>query len=300
MAEDNKYNPLVSVVVPCYNHQGYIKECIQSIIDQDYKNIELLVIDDGSTDASAKVVKEMSDVCQERFVRFEFISRENRGLCNTLNQGLSWCFGEYFSAVASDDMWLPFKIRKQVQYLEVHLDVVAVFGGIILIDKNAKFLRKIEKPGSFKFKDILLNKHFLPAPTALVRRLELQAVGYDPTIRIEDWNVWLKLSKLNDARLVALKETVALYRQHQGNMSSDAVMMYEDGLKILAQFNESPDYKQAVSEYELAMSSSLAFADKKKSIHHFKTYLRARKYSLRALIVVTKILIPSTFLRFLH
>lgn len=299
MTEENKNNPLVSVVVPCYNHQGYVQECIQSIIDQDYKNIELLVIDDGSTDESAKVVKEMHDVCRERFVRFEFISRENRGLCNTLNQGLGWCFGKYFSAIASDDIWKPFKIRKQVEYLQVHPDVVAVFGGVVLIDKNGNVLRKIEKPGSFKFRDIFLNKHFLPAPTALVRRLELQAVGYDPTIRIEDWNVWLKLSKLNDSRLVALKETVALYRQHQGNMSSDAVMMYEEGLKILAQFSNDPDYKQAVAEYELAMSANLAFTDKKKSIRHFVTYLRAHKYSSRAVIVLIKILIPNAFLRFI-
>ena len=120
MSEINKKNPLVSVVVPCYNHERYVKECIQSIIDQSYKNIELIVIDDGSKDASVAVIEGLRGACEERFTRFEFSARENRGLCNTLNQALDWCQGEYFAAIASDDQWLPFKTEKQVEYLEEH------------------------------------------------------------------------------------------------------------------------------------------------------------------------------------
>jgi alpha-1,3-rhamnosyltransferase len=296
MTELNKKNPLVSVVIPCYNHQDYIKECIQSIINQDYNNIELLIIDDGSTDKSAKVIKEMSDICRERFIRFEFISRANIGLCNTLNQALSWCEGEYFSAVASDDVWLPFKIKKQVKYLETHLEVVAVFGGIVLIDEDSKTIRKIQKSGSFEFKDILLNKYFLPTPTALIRSAELKAIGYDPTIKVEDWNMWLKISKPNKVKLVSLKDIFAKYRQHQDNMSGNAEMMHTEGLKILAQFSDDVDYKQAIAEHELAISATLALKNKQKAIHHFITYLKTHKYSSRALPVLIKIIIPRIML----
>ena len=297
-AVQNK-EPLVSVVIPCYNHACYIKECILSVVGQDYRNIELMVIDDGSKDSSVQVIEGMRGVCEARFTRFKFIHRENRGLCNTLNQALEWCEGEYYSALASDDVWLPFKLRKQVQYLEVHPEVVAVFGGVTLIDEHGRILRKVEKPGSFGFKEIFLNRYFLPAPTALVRRLELQAIGYDPLIKIEDWNMWLKLSKRTMSQLVSLRESVTLYRQHGANMSGDAGMMYEEGMKILAQFSYDVDYEQSLAEYELAMSSVLALSDKRKSIRHFFAFLRSCKYSSRAFPVLIKILIPNAFWRFI-
>ena len=290
---------LVSVVIPCYNHEAYVKECIQGVINQAYENIELIIIDDGSKDGSVAAIKEMVDVCRARFVRFQFISRENRGLCNTLNQALEWCRGKYFSSIASDDVWLPFKTERQVRYLETHPNVVAVFGGVILIDESGRVMRKVEKSGSFDFKDIFLNKYFLPAPTALVRTTELKAIGYDPAIKIEDWNLWLKLSKHNKSRLDSLGEAVTLYRQHQSNMSADASMMHEQGLRILAQFSDNADYRQAVAEYELAMSGILAFKDKKMSIRHFLSHLKFCRYSSRLFPVLVKILIPSYFSRFL-
>lgn len=300
MNETHAMGPLVSVVVPCYNHENYVRECLQSIINQNYKNIELIVIDDGSKDTSVAVIEEMRAVCQARFVRFEFISRENRGLCNTLNQALDWCKGIYVATIASDDIWMPFKIQIQTKYLEMHPEAVAVFGGIMVIDESGKVTRKIEKPGSFDFRDIFLQKHFLPAPTALVRKLELQAVGYDPAIGVEDWNMWLKLSNHQGIRLVALKEIVAAYRRHQSNMSRNAELMHDSGLKILAQFSDHADYKQAVAEHELAMSAMLAFENKKKSIFHFLLYLKTGRYSLRAISVFVKILTPDVFSRFIR
>jgi len=297
-AAQNK-DPLVSVVIPCYNHALYIKECILSVVGQDYKNIELIVIDDGSKDSSVQVIEGMRGVCEARFIRFKFIHRENRGLCNTLNQALEWCEGKYYSALASDDVWLTFKLGKQVEYLEAHPEVVAVFGGITLIDEYGCILRKVERSGSFGFREIFLSRYFLPAPTALVRRLELQAIGYDPLIKIEDWNMWLKLSKSTFKKLVSLSESVTLYRQHSDNMSGNAGMMYEEGMKILSQFSDDVDYKQALAEYELAMSGILALSNKKKSIRHFIEFLRAHKYSSRAFPVLIKILIPSAFRRFI-
>ena len=296
MNEALKPSTLVSVVIPCYNHARYVKECIMSVIDQDFRNIELIIIDDGSKDASVQVIEEMRGACEARFTRFEFIHRENRGLCNTLNQALEWCKGEYYAALASDDIWLPFKLRAQVEYLEIHPEVVAVFGGITLIDEHGDILRKVEKAGSFGFKDIFLNHYFLPAPTALVRRTELQEIGYDPLIKIEDWNMWLKLAKPHRL-LVSLKESVTLYRQHQHNISGDAEMIHEEGVKILAQFSNDADYEQAVAEHDLAVSSILAFKEKRKAVRYFLAYLHAHKYSARALPVVIKILIPSFFLR---
>jgi len=299
MGNDQNTKPLVSVVIPCYNHEFYIKECILSVVAQDYRNIELMVIDDGSKDSSVQVIEGIRDLCEDRFTRFKFIHRENKGLCNTLNEALEWCEGTYYSALASDDVWLPFKLGMQVKYLEMHPEVIAVFGGITLIDEHGHVLRKIEKPGSFGFKEIFLNRYFLPTPTALVRRQELQAIGYDPLIKIEDWNMWLKLSKQTKKQLVSLKESVTLYRQHSDNMSGDAGMMYREGRKILSQFRDDVDYEQSLAEYELAMSGVLALIDKKMSIRHFFAFLCAFKYSPRAFPVLIKILIPNAVRKYI-
>lgn len=86
-----KQQPLVSIVIPCYNHEKYVQESIQSVIEQDYDNIELIIIDDGSSDNSVTKIKEMIQVCQKRFKRFEFRHRPNKGLCATLNEALAWC-----------------------------------------------------------------------------------------------------------------------------------------------------------------------------------------------------------------
>lgn len=110
-------NPLVTIVIPSYNHSKYVINSIQSIIDQDYDNIELLVIDDGSTDNSVEVISNFIECnkISDRFYRFKFIHRENKGLCATLNEGLKWSNGLYFSPFASDDIALPYKISYLVE-----------------------------------------------------------------------------------------------------------------------------------------------------------------------------------------
>ena len=86
--------PLVTLFIPSYNHTRYIRETIESIINQSYKNIELLIIDDGSTDNSIEVIESLSGICCERFIRYEFISSKHQGLASSLNQALDWSNGK--------------------------------------------------------------------------------------------------------------------------------------------------------------------------------------------------------------
>lgn len=115
---ENTELPLVTVMIPSYNHEKYIKESIQSVIDQTYSRLELIVIDDGSKDNSIQIIEEMRLACEQRFEHFQFIFRENRGLSRTLNQGLSLARGEYFSIVASDDIMLSEKQQYKSLYLK--------------------------------------------------------------------------------------------------------------------------------------------------------------------------------------
>lgn len=110
--------PLVSVCIPVYNHAGFVAECIESVIAQTYPNIELIIIDDGSTDLSYEIVERYIESCKNRFCRFKVISRPNVGVSETLNEGLSWAEGKYFCGLASDDVMFPDKTKVLIEYLE--------------------------------------------------------------------------------------------------------------------------------------------------------------------------------------
>ena len=147
---EEKEMPLVSVVVPCYNHEKYVKETIESIINQTYKNIELIVIDDGSKDNSVEAIKEMIPACEKRFPRFEFRHRENKGLSATLNEMVDWAEGKYFTGCASDDIMLPSKISLLVEKLESSDDSYSVaFGDAIFIDDNSNEVFIDRKTGEY-------------------------------------------------------------------------------------------------------------------------------------------------------
>lgn len=125
--------PLVSVIIPSYNHDRYVRQAIESVIAQDYPRMELVVIDDGSQDDSQNVIAALSQRCLKRFERFEFRHRANIGLSATLNEGLGWCRGEYVSVLASDDIMMPGKTALQVRFLSSHPDYAGVFGGVKVI-----------------------------------------------------------------------------------------------------------------------------------------------------------------------
>lgn len=239
--------PLVSVVIPCYNHEKFVQDSIQSVIDQTYENIELIIIDDGSQDSSVLKIQAMVEVCEQRFVRFEFRSRPNIGLSATLNEALEWCEGKYFSPIASDDQMLNYKTSIQVKYLETNNESVAVFGGVQLIDENNRKLEKLlSKARSYSFEDIIMHRHDILAPTQMIRKEAIEKVGgYNSKLFIEDWYMWLILSR--QANLFNMNEVLTLYRKHDGNSSKDFSQMHFGRFEVLNCFSDSEFYVEAVT-----------------------------------------------------
>ena len=239
--------PLVSVVIPCYNHEKFVQDSIQSVIDQTYENIELIIIDDGSKDNSVVKIEEMIDLCEKRFTRFDFRSRPNKGLSSTLNEALEWCEGKYFSPIASDDQMLNYKTSIQVKYLETNNESVAVFGGVQLIDEDNKKLEKlVSKARSYSFEDIIMHRHDILAPTQMIRKEAIEKVGgYNSKLFIEDWYMWLILSR--QANLFNMNEVLTLYRKHDGNSSKDFSQMHFGRFEVLNCFSDSEFYVEAVT-----------------------------------------------------
>lgn len=230
--------PLVSVVIPSYNHEEFVQDAIQSVIDQDYENIELIIIDDGSKDNSVLKIQEMIKACSERFVRFEFRSRANVGLSATLNEALKWCEGEYFSAIASDDIMLKDKTRTQVEFLEGNINFVGVFSNAQEINKRNEYLNNISvKSRVFTFEKILLHEENLLAPTQMLRvKILIKSGGYNNEIILEDWYLWLNISRYGD--IYSLDKTLCLYRRHENNISNDFEVIHKGRLQVLSYFKE--------------------------------------------------------------
>ena len=240
---------LVSIVIPCYNHSKYVDETIRSVIEQDYEQVELIVIDDGSTDDSVAVITKLIVLCEDRFVRFEFRSRPNRGLCATLNEALDWCQGEYLCCVASDDILMPDKTSKQVTYLARNPESVGVFGAFKFLGVKSK--PKVNFNYKFDFNDILLHKHVLPAPTQLLRLDAVRKVGgFREGFIIEDWSMWLALTE-DKGTLDYIGEVFAIYRRHDNNLSGKHEQMHEGRIQILNLYKEHKLYKEALARATL-------------------------------------------------
>ena len=129
-------SPLVSVIIPVYNHEKYVQETIKSIINQTYKNIELLMLDDGSKDNSFAKTLELKEECEKRFVRVVMETKENEGTKATTNKLFELASGKYVYLIASDDLAKPNAIQKELEFLENNPDYVLAVGDDEVIDKN--------------------------------------------------------------------------------------------------------------------------------------------------------------------
>jgi alpha-1,3-rhamnosyltransferase len=243
MNQDNM--PLVTAVIPVYNHEKYVVESIRSLVNQTYRNIELIVLNDGSKDRSHERILPLVEECKRRFVRFEYINRENIGLSATLNQALAWASGVYLSALASDDIALPEKIEVLVAALEQKGPTyAAAFGNALFIDDSGRRVcldkdgnisestnpesradvmgqytrgRNIDCAGEeFGTYPSLIAGNYLPAMSNVVRTGAIRdAGGWTPGNMVEDVEMWLKLCK--KFKFLYVDQPVALYRWHQSN-----------------------------------------------------------------------------------
>lgn len=247
---ENTELPLVTVMIPCYNHEKFIKESIQSVIDQTYSRLELIVIDDGSKDNSIQRIEEMRLSCEQRFEHFQFVFRENRGLSRTLNQGLSLARGEYFSIVASDDIMLPEKTAIQVDVFKKDSLITAVFGAHQYIDDESHVV-SVKKAvyREFNFQEIFYHQHDIPASSQMIKIDLLREIGgYNENTKVEDWDLWLRLTEVG-AKLVYIPDIIVGYRMHDSNLSKDKSLMFDEVFNIVQRYKDRKGFPYA--EYKV-------------------------------------------------
>lgn len=269
---NNQNNPLVSVIIPCYNHEDFVQETIQSVIDQDYQNIELIIIDDGSKDTSVQKIEEMREACESRFSRFKFRHRPNKGLCATLNEGLDWSKGKYFTPSASDDILSPCKISKQIKVLQ-NSGAVGVFTGICIINDKKEIITNKGQNRKISFNEAFLRKYLMPGQTLMLSTSAVKNInGYDTSIAIEDLDIILRLCSKN-YYFISIKTPLVYYRRHENNLSSNHQVMIEAVKFILSKYKHHKLYKQALSNSIMIEAHGLQHMNKTASLNYMKEAL---------------------------
>lgn len=237
--------PLVTVGIALYNHADYIEQCLASVVAQTYRNIEIIVIDDGSTDGSYDVARRYLER-QRLHVVFTVQTRKNQGMCHTLNQIAKKSKGKYISFVGSDDYWMERKIEDQVEFLEVYPELFLVHSNSIKVDSHGAEIKTIDYSKKINsglvYEALIRRTGGINTPSHLYRTLLYKEIGYyDPSFRFEDTDFWLRLSKNHPIGFINKFHTY--YRWHGDNLSnkSNALKFYYDELIRIYEKNISED-----------------------------------------------------------
>lgn len=205
-------NPLITVIMPVYNCEHYIREAIESILIQSYTNFEFLIIDDASTDQTLSIIRQIKDS------RIRLIEKpKNTGYTSSLNYGFSIAKGAYIARMDGDDISLPQRFAKQVAFMETHPDVVVCGTNYKIIGSNQK---KLLSETHEDIKIELLKNTCFGHPTVIIRRevLENHNLQYDIKKEpAEDYDLWVTL--LNYGKLHNLQEILLHYRVHDEQVS---------------------------------------------------------------------------------
>ncbi len=199
-------SPLVSIVVPAYNHGRYLAACIDSILGQTYQAIELVVLDDGSTDNTRAILE-----CYGDRVRWE--KQINSGQAATLNRGWAMCKGDLLAYLSADDVLYPEAVASAVAVLQANPSTVVAYPDFDLIDATSRRLRRITAP-EFDVHDLYWRLVCHPGPGALFRRSAWRAAGpWNPDLRQNpDLDFWMRMALQGDFRRIPA--VLAAFRVH--------------------------------------------------------------------------------------
>lgn len=227
----------VSVVIPTYNAARFVTEAIKSVLAQTFKDYEILVIDDGSTDDTREVLAKYRSPVQ-------YLYKSNGGVSSARNYGIENARGKYIAFLDADDLWMPEKLERQVAVLESNENVGVCYAATQKVDENLEIIGYIEA----KFYDdyseaLLLNLNIVAGScsSAIVRRdIAQQTDGFDTQFSTcADWEYWLRLSLLT--QFSPLNEYLVKYRVIGGSMSSNPFVSKQDTVGVLNKFFALPD-----------------------------------------------------------
>jgi glycosyltransferase involved in cell wall biosynthesis len=202
--------PLISFVIPVYNGEDYIEAAIESVLQQDYKHLELIVLDDGSTDKTKKILQQYNTIYWE--------THPNMGQANTLNKGWAMAKGEILSYLSADDLLFPEAASTSIRYLRTHPDAVMTYCDFNLIDRDATTIRRV-RTTDFNYKEMVAKIDCPPGPGVFFKKEAFElAGGWNSNYRqMPDYEYWLRLGKIG--KFIHIPEVLASFRIHESSQT---------------------------------------------------------------------------------
>jgi len=233
--------PEVSVIIPTYNSARYLVEAVDSVLAQTYKDFEILVIDDGSTDETESLMGNYGAAVR-------YIHQENEGVSAARNRGIDDSLGRYVAFLDADDTWLPNKLERQMSALKAHGEYRVCYSDFIAVTWDLKPLavKRIDPEGE-ALADLLLRGNVVGSICTVVceRSLFELAGGFDSSLsQCADWDMWVRLACLTD--FLYLDERLVTYRKHDANMSGNAALLEHDSVRVLEKGFAIPNLPESI------------------------------------------------------
>ncbi|HEY9832882.1 MAG TPA: glycosyltransferase [Stenomitos sp.] len=230
--------PLISVIIPVYNGEKTIKTTIESVLNQTFTDLELIVVNDGSQDSTLAVLDEIKDS------RLKVFSFANAGVSASRNRGLAQAKGEFISFLDADDLWTPDKLEAQLRALQENPQAAVAYSWSDWVDESGQFLRAgghITVNGN-AYEKLLLRDFVESGSNPLIRRQALDEVGdFDQSVTpAEDWDMWLRLAARYE--FVAVPSAQILYRISPNSASFNVWKMEAGSLQVIERnFAQTPE-----------------------------------------------------------
>lgn len=247
--------PRVTVIIPAYNRSRYIQQTLDSVFIQDYLNIELIAIDDGSNDGTYEILKKYQSNGQLTLLHHD--NRANKGQSASINLGLEKSSGEFICILDSDDLFAKEKISKQVSYLLRNPSVGLVYGNGKAIDEDNNELYTLHGADHIETNDpnaLLLDCYFCLPVNALVRADVYKQVGrFNESFRAaQDHDMQVRMAEI--AEFAYIPDCLFYYRKHDDSISNKgALTRWKNGIKILEMAKTRYPYNQSTIKKRLAV-----------------------------------------------
>ena len=286
---------LVSVILPVYNGEQFLKKSIDSVLDQSYKNFELIIINDGSTDKSDLIINKYlpND-------KIKYFSRNNKGLVATLNEAIQRSSGQFIARMDQDDICYPTRIQKQLDFLiKKNIDVCGT--SYKIIDENENVLKVIN---SFnEYFEVIISAMLVPFahPSVMFRNIFQRkdlSYGSGEITFAEDYDLWIKMVK-KDVSFGNLKEILLKYRVFENSLSSiTKVNIFSEVYNSCWDYNKS-ESRKLISIYENILVTNINYSFAPILVKSILNFTKSNGYNQSALRLLFKINFKSIVLGFL-
>lgn len=246
---------LVSIVIPVYNTEKFVKECIESALNQTYRQIEVIVVNDGSTDNSLEIIKKFSN-------QIKVISKVNGGTASALNLGIKEMKGDWFKWLSADDLLYPNSIQELVDEAKKldNMTNYIIYSNYDIIDSNGKILRQFIEPNynsksSFELNTILLDHYIGNATTSLIHKSAFERFGmFNENVGFaEDYELWLRFCVLYECRLHLVPKILGKYRIHNTQLTAKKIDKALNNASEIREFILNQLDKEKSEKYSAAL-----------------------------------------------